>query len=128
MGVVSSRLIVVMVTVYAGPYVGGPLYCGGAYDPKRTDGWVALDIEAYRSGTARCGDWIELTFPDGQVLRAPAMDAGTFGGHWIADYPDLPIGADIPQHLSVFPGLSSPATMRNVTAELRAELELRAGR
>ena len=77
--------------------IGTPLFCGGVYDPSAA--WLALPVEEYLSGRARCGD-LYAVWVDGDLAFLPALDAGGFGDHCVlrADgCHDIP--ADLPQHL-----------------------------
>jgi len=114
------RIIVGVATVYAGQYVGQPLYCGGVY-AETTEPWVALPY----GGDWRCGDRIDLSGVDASgepwSLKARAMDTGPFGDYCV-EQPDgtcPPIVVDVPQFLAPFAGLSSRVQMVNVTAMYR---------
>ena len=106
----SLFTLVGIATVYAEPYIGQPLYCGGLYDVDMSP-WIALPV-----GTDwQCGDPVRLRFEDGSTLTARAMDAGPFGAFCVKQ-PDgacLPIIVDIPAHLAPFP-LSGPVELNNL--------------
>lgn len=116
-------LLIGTATVYAGP-AGQPLYCdhgeGLIYDIT-TSPWVAIDITEYTAGRAECGDELLITFQDGQALRAQALDAGPLYPHYIDQW-RLSIVVDVPAHLAAsrFEGLSTPATVLNLSAAKRA--------
>jgi len=128
----ALAVIVGIATVYAGPYVGGPLYCARPghqvrYDQSTTP-WVAVDVREYESGRIRCGDELWLRFEDGSELQALALDAGPFQGYYVAEWgEERGIVVDVPAHLAPFPGLSAPVAMVNHSAVVR-ELEQRVGR
>lgn len=119
-----------MATMYGGAaHEGRPLYCdrnnGLVYRADRT--WVAVDVSEYEAGRVRCGDELWITFADGQVLKAPALDAGYLYPHIIAQA-GLPIVVDVPSHMAPFPGLSAQVrTVINHSAAIRI-LETRISR
>lgn len=110
-------VLVGVATVYAGIYVGGPLYCdcdGTMFYDDGTPPWIALDVGLYGS-FADCGDEI-LLYGDGWRLAARALDAGPLSRYYVADYgPAFPIIADVPEHLTPFRGLSARTRVVNVT-------------
>lgn len=108
--------IIGVATVYM--LLGGPLFCGGTYDVN-SESWIALDINQYSNGFARCGDIILLTFPDGKPIIARAMDAGPLSKFHVDCWGYIPIVVDIPEHIKTFNGLSSPVKMYNITAGCR---------
>ena len=91
-------------TAYAGPYVGGPLYCGGVYDLQAAP-WIALPT----GGAWECGDLVYLRFEDGSTLMARALDAGPLG---LYNVQGQAIIADVPAHLAPF-ALSGPVELYN---------------
>lgn len=110
----------VIATVYAGQYIGQPLYCGGVY-AETTEPWVALRIQ---DDTWRCGDLIHLSGTDADgnewSLTARAMDAGPFGDYCVILGDEcVPIVVDVPQFLAPFVGLSSVVRVYNVTKQCR---------
>jgi hypothetical protein len=146
-------ILIGIATIYAGPYVGQPLYCDtdgtllytvpskSAPSPAQrgrvgvgAGAWVALDVRLYRSGQVHCGDHVVLFFPPakrgghegGPTLHARALDGGPFAGYYVADYPDLPIVADVPVHFwpvhegPTGPRLSSTVILLNLSALDRA--------
>ena len=119
----------IVATWYGEPYVGRSLYCGGWYK-ESTPAWVAVDVREYEAGRVRCGDLLDITWKSGERLSARAWDAGPFEGYYVEDWGrDLPIVVDVPEHLwPVHPARSALVRVRNVTAELRGEMEWRAGR
>lgn len=120
----ATIVITGVITVYAAPYIGQPLYCdhgqGLVYETGAPP-WIALDVRLYQSGRVKCGDEIWLRFPSTyRTLKALALDAGPFEGYYVEDWPSFPIVADLPAHLSPFPGLSSPVSLFNYSAARRA--------
>jgi len=101
--------------------IGAPLYCGGTY--QTGEAWLALPVEAYESGEARCGDLFAV-WTDGELVYLPARDAGPFGRYCVeAGGQCLDILADLPRH--AFPGrrLSRRAYVVN-SQPLRERLEM----
>ena len=94
----SLLLLAGIATAYAGPYVAGPLYCGGVYDVEAepSESWIALPVD---DPTWRCGDLVYVRFEDGSTLMARAMDAGPLG---LYNVQGQRIIADIPAHLAPF--------------------------
>jgi hypothetical protein len=89
--------------------------------------WVALDVRQFQTDAARCGDHVVLLFSPstggqegGLILHAQALDAGPFRDYYVADYPALPIVADVPAHLWPVAGLSAPVHLLNLSALDRA--------
>lgn len=111
-----TTLAVVALTVYAGPYVNQPLYCGGVYTTT-TAPWVAMPIRDYGI-TWECGDTIGI-LADGEVRTFLALDAGPFGAYCVMQ-PDgscPEIGADVPKPHWWKPGkLSTIGMVYNVSA------------
>jgi hypothetical protein len=108
--------IIGVATVYM--LIGGPLFCGGIYDINSKP-WVALDINQYLNGSARCGDIILLQFPHRKYILARAMDAGPLRGFHVEQWGPIPIIVDVPEHIKTFKGISSPVKMYNITAGCR---------
>jgi len=110
-------------TIYAGPYIGQPLYCdrgqGWIYQVDAKP-WIALDVGEYTSGRVRCDDEFLVTFANGQTLLARARDAGYLYPHYVEQW-QQPIVIDVPAHLAPFPGLSMPATGVNLSAKARQQ-------
>lgn len=96
----------IIATMYAGPYVGMPLYCSTPQNPlffdDTTPSWLALPVEDYVSGAVECGDPYEITFhlPDGttQTKVLLALDAGPFSKYCVrqADGSCPHIAVDVP--------------------------------
>jgi len=123
MAIDVNSILVGVATIYAGIYVGGPLYCdcdGTLFYDDATPSWVALDVKLYEAGWAKCGDIILLK-GDGWAMTAQALDAGPLYKYYIEDLPDLPIIVDIPTHLAPFEGLSTRVEMINTTGISRAK-------
>lgn len=101
-----SQVTVGVATYYpASEFAGRPLYCDYQFEEELvysegTADWVAVDVGLYQSGEVWCGDELLILFEDGRRLRARALDAGTFEGYYVADWPGLPIVVDIPEHLA----------------------------
>ncbi len=127
-------------TAYGPGYYGQPLYCdrGASNTLQLGQGnglilgevdtpFVALDVSEYQSGRVRCGDMMRLTFADGQVLEAQALDAGNLYRYRIDELRAYII-VDVPFQFAPFSkrsgdpkspewtGLSAPATIRNLSA------------
>jgi hypothetical protein len=105
LGWVSPTLEGVATYYAADRHAGRPLYCDQyaaerlVYDAAASP-WFAVDVGEYQSGRVRCGEWFLLAFGDGSYLVAQALDAGRFVGRHVVDYgPDMPIVADLPEHL-----------------------------
>ena len=117
--------IIGVVTVYAGVYVGCPLYCdtnGSLFYSSETEPWIALDVLLYENDWAKCGDEILVITPGGRrVYRA--YDAGPLYKYYLEDHPGLPIIGDIPAFLAPFEGLSSTAMLINLTRVKEAYVE-----
>lgn len=114
------KAIIGVATVYTLLSWGGnPLFCGGVYD-RDTKPWVALDVNHYLGGHAKCGDLMLLVFKNGTSLLARAMDAGPLSKHYVKQWgKHLPIVVDVPEHLKTFPGISIPVRMYNLDTECR---------
>ena len=115
--------LLIVATLYAGPYVGQETFCGCTYG----DG-IALPIETY--GTEwECFDWIAAwtTGRDGQeyLTFAQVVDTGPFGNHCVMQ-PDgfcASIAVDIPENLW-YHGEDISATLTfymNISAKGRKE-------
>ena len=101
----SGRASFGVATVYtAERFAGRPLFCDNfdgkshVYDARAAP-WAAVDVGLYRSGAVSCGDELLILFEGGRRLRVRALDAGTFEGYWVKDWPELPIVVDLPEHL-----------------------------
>ena len=113
-----SLILFGIATIYAGIYVGEPLYCdcnGTLFYAPETEPWIALDVLLYQDGWARCGDDILLITGGGKRRVYKAYDAGPLYKYHIKDHPGLPIIGDIPAFLSPFEGLSSKVILINLT-------------
>lgn len=106
--------VLLVVTVYAGPYVGQPLYCdqgqGLAYDDA-APAWVALPVSEHGISW-QCGDLVYLSGVDAKgqpwSLMARALDAGPLARYCVEmEEGCAPIAADIPQPWAPFDGLSA---------------------
>lgn len=114
-------------TAYGGPqHLGQPLYCdtrstlifGRVYTP-----FLAVDVSEYESGRVHCGDWIRICFADGSHLDAQALDAGYLYRHRVDQW-DAPIVVDVPFQFAPFAGLSTRASIRNLSAFRRLAAEV----
>jgi len=113
---VSLVILTGIATVYAGEFVGEPLFCdctGTLRYDEFSPPWVALPVEMYGEW-AECGDEILLT-GDGWRMKARALDAGPLSDYYIADFPEFSIVADVPAPHCPFVGLSARARMINVS-------------
>lgn len=118
-------LVLLAITVYAGPYVGEPLYCGGFYD-ETTAPWAAMP-ESFWEGGGECGHKVGVLI-DGEVHVYTVLDRMA-PGDWYVIQPDgtwLPIGADLPALHAPFEGLSTVGRVWNITL-LQEEFARRAG-
>ena len=114
-----TTLALVAITVYAGQYVGQPLYCD-AWDTELfydnvTPAWAAMPDSFWQSG-GQCWDKVGVKI-NGQVYVYYALDR-IAPGDWYVRQPDgvlLPIAADIPEMHAPFPGLSTVGRAWNVT-------------
>lgn len=76
---------------------------------------VALPVTFYGQRVAKCGDPVTVEFPNGNIVRAVAWDAGPLYKYFIEDYPDLPLLVDIPRAqwpLRYYHDLSSPVIVK----------------
>jgi hypothetical protein len=118
MGLVQLVTTIGVLTTYAGQYVGQPLYCddgrGMVYDHSRA--FIALPVTEYTAGVAMCGDWVRVT-SQGHSFWALALDAGPLELYHVIQYGNLPIIADVPEHLWPFsPAISAEGTVFNESA------------
>ena len=67
----KTALALVAITVYAGPYVGEPLFCGGVYD-EMTAPWVAMPDAFWEKG-GTCGQQVGMMI-NGQVYVYTVLD------------------------------------------------------
>ena len=111
-------------TVYAGQYVGAPLFCSTPQRPlyydTATPPWVAFPVSAEWS----CWDLAKVTayLPDGTTrsFMARVLDAGPFGAHCVMDGDHCdPIVVDVPSHLATWPGTSVHVEVINLSAVAR---------
>jgi hypothetical protein len=86
------------ITFYpASEFEGQPLKCPGyRYEPE-TGPWLALDINWYRTGRVRCGDWFLVHFADGSNMLARALDSGNLADYRVFDS-GLAFVADLPSY------------------------------
>ena len=114
-------ILIGVLTFYAGPYVGEPLRCGsidgasGIYDT--THDWIAVDIDALPGW--RCNDLVRVTVGD-DVMLLPVRDSGYLSRYCVYyGSTCVPIVADLPAHVFMWPGLSVQGVIENLTAGLR---------
>lgn len=110
--------LLVAITVYAGPYVGQPLYCGGTYTTS-TPAWVAMPDSFWDSG-GQCWDTVGI-WSGGELHVFPVRDR-VARGDWYVIQQDgvwLPIAADVPAHLAWWDGLSTTGIVDNQSARQR---------
>lgn len=121
--------VLIVATIYAGQYVGQPLYCDqgqGLIYADSTVPWVALPVDA----DWQCWDLIHVSGIDANTgrpwsLMARALDAGPLSAYCV-ETPEgcASIAVDIPAHLAPFTGLSSRLTnITNITAISREGLD-----
>ena len=109
----------VMVTTYLGP-VGAPLYCSTPDNPlvfsDSIGPFVAMPVEDYISGRVQCSQWYRLTFADGSILMARALDAGPFSRYCVRqkDGSCPSIAVDVPGYYWPVGGISGWATIEAV--------------
>ena len=107
----------VIATLYAGPFVGQPLYCSTPENPlyysPDTTPWAAFPVEDYQSGKIHCGDpyVIRFTLPEGRYryVTVRALDAGPFSRYCVLQ-PDgsCPhIAVDVPAYWWPVEGISA---------------------
>ena len=127
-------IILLVATVYSGPYVGQPLYCdrgeGLIYDEAAAP-WVALPVSEHGI-TWECGDLVYVGGVDANgepwSLLARALDAGPLAGYCVempaeegamtAPLQCVPIGVDVPAPFAPFAGTSARVDrFVNFTAE-----------
>ena len=116
----------IIATMYAGPFIGQPLYCSTPQNPltysPSTPPWIALPVEDYESGKVWCGKPYYLIFhlPDGSTstLMARAYDAGPFASYCVRqlDGSCPSIAADVPVYWWPVEGISAWAEVIDLTA------------
>ena len=110
-----TLLLAGCITWYA--YTGGPLRCGGIFDPA--EDWIAVDIDAL-GPEWRCNDLARVTVGD-DVMLLPVRDSGYLSRYCVYyGSTCVPIVGDLPAHSFMWPGLSVQGTIENVTGGLRA--------
>jgi len=113
-----TLLLAGCLTWYA--YTGGPLRCGGTFDPA--EDWIAVDIDALPGW--RCNDLVRVTVGD-DVMLLPVRDSGPLSRYCVY-FGDtcVPIVGDLPAHSFPWPVRSVRGVIENVTAGLRQVGEL----
>lgn len=117
-----NPILLGIATWYAGAFIGQPLYCDtgvGLIYSTSTPPWVALSVDLYKSGWARCGDRIKIEGKDWSIVVL-ALDAGPLHRFYIEDFPDQSILVDIPKHLVPFDTMSSEVKVRNLDSSRRS--------
>ena len=118
MGVKSALILWGAITYYL--YTGGPLRCGGTFDPAEE--WIAVDIDALPGW--RCNDLVRVTVGD-DVMLLKVRDSGYLNRYCVYyGSTCVPIVGDLPAHVFPWEGLSVQGTIENVTGGLRAVGEL----
>ena len=100
-------------------HYGKPLYC----DTWQTDlaynentNFVAIPVSWYESGDWQCGDLVVIEFENGDSLLSYALDAGPFGDKFVVKYGEfVPIIVDVPSHEWPYSGISTGASILNVS-------------
>jgi len=105
---INGSFLVGAVTFYPiDRFESQPLYCAQYLSDDLTYShqtaniygpWIALDISLYESGRIECGDKLLLWLEGQGTMQVVALDAGTFEGYWVQDWPTLPIIADLPEY------------------------------
>ena len=109
-----TLLLAGCLTWYA--YTGGPLRCGGTFDPA--EAWIAVDIDALPGW--RCNDLARVTVGD-DVMLLPVRDSGYLNRYCVYyGSTCVPIIGDLPAHSFPWPVRSVQGTIENVTGGLRA--------
>ena len=107
--------------MYAGSFVGQPLYCSTPQNPlyysPETTPFIALPVEDYQSGAVRCGAPYHIRFADGSTLTARAYDAGPFSRFCVrqADGSCPSIGVDVPVYWWPVEGISGWVEITPIT-------------
>ena len=99
---IDAALLVGVLTMYAGEFVGQPLYCDDGVGMVYADrlAFIALPVSEFESGRAECGDRIRIYFSNGETIEAVALDAGPFKDLCVMYGAEcIKIIADIPMHL-----------------------------
>ena len=107
----------VYVTMYlTSVHQGDPLYCDrgeGYIFHSSTIPWVALPPgPGWGSSSWRCGDDV-IIWDDGIMREFKALDSWVNGTCVEEDDGCVPIGADVPEHLTWWEGLSTRAIVVN---------------
>ena len=111
-------------TVYAGQYVGAPLFCSTPHTPlfydTATPPWVAFPLRQFQTGAVQCWDLVHVRPANGPSFMAYVLDAGPFGAHCVMDGDHCdPIVVDAPQHLATWKGTSAHVEVINLSAVAR---------
>jgi len=119
---IDAALLIGVLTMYAGEFVGQPLYCDDGVGMVYADrlAFIALPVSEFQSGRAQCGDNVHVTI-EGQSFWAQALDAGPLEKYYVEQFGDLPIVADVPRHMwSWAPDISGTGQVFNESAFNRA--------
>ncbi len=115
---IRAIILLGSLTYYAGPYIGGPLRCGGVYDD--THDWIAVDIDHYEGW--RCGDLVEIEdLNTGDFTTLRIKDSGPLSDYCVReDGRCREIVGDVPKHVRWWgEGMSTSVRMVNRSELLR---------
>jgi hypothetical protein len=110
--------------MYAGQYIGQPLFCSTLDAPLFYDHdsppWVALPFGEF-GDTWQCGDLVYVRVQGYPSIMARALDTGPFGDYCViwGTGECLLIVVDIPLYYATFPGLSARVEVSNISAVAR---------
>lgn len=109
-------VIIGVVTMYSGAsHMDNPLRCGGTYNTSHV--WIAVDIDALPYW--ECGDEVVI-WSNGIPRTFRVRDSGPLARYCVMWGEEcLQIGADIPEHVAWFDGLSTRAIIVNKSAAKR---------
>ena len=119
---ITAASLIGVLTMYAGAFVGQPLYCDDGTGMVYADrlAFIALPVSEFESGRAECGDNVRVTIND-QSFWAQALDAGPLEKYYIEQFGDLAIVADVPRRLWAWaPAISALGSVFNESAFNRA--------
>ena len=119
---ITAASLVGVLTMYAGEFVGQPLYCDRGNGMVYADrlAFIALPVSEFESGRAVCGDDVRVTIA-GRSFWAQALDAGPLEKYYIEQFGDLAIVADVPRRLWAWaPAISALGSVFNESAFNRA--------
>ena len=121
--------VTVIVTMYAAPFIGQPLYCSTPDNPlyysPSTPAWAAFPVEKYQDGSILCGALylLRIHLSDGTTrsIIVRAYDAGPFASYCVMqrDGSCPSIAADVPVYFWPVEGISAWAEVTNLSAVAR---------